>query len=422
MLPAPFSPRVSSFLPRCGFALCVALLAAVSPLWTGVLAPVWGQAAPDLQVILVGDTQDASIGAGCLVDLQNMESLLRDAPKGKTVNVAIFSQKHKNNFAQDLVAQHLLTMPLGKHTGVIFYFTGHGSYSTQSGHLMSIPPTVGQANDRFANEQIAKLLAARKVNFRQLIIISDSCAPNVDARKANRRGKGPNAKRSQKRQPYDLDVVQMLFYDAQCVVSINGCSEHQYAWGPANIGGIFTVGFLDALARHRKNNLPGDRAHGNGAGFLTWREFFPEVVASTENTYQSFLNQLRNDGAKAPHGPDDNPQTKQTPQVFVIKNFEPKRHPDLPPKYIFGAEMAKETGGGVRILKVLPGTPASKVFQPGDIVRKINKKSVRDIDDCEGIMDFLPDPMIAVTFFRNGQENTEQISLQVRSENERRKK
>jgi hypothetical protein len=385
-------------------------------------ATAGAQGAPDLQVILVADTQDKNIGPGCQTDLDNMTRLFNDPdsrPAGKTSAVKVFSAANQN-LGQDQIEQHLRTMPLASNTGVVFYFSGHGSYSAKAGHLMRVPPSPGAKNADFANGRVVAILLERKIPFRQLVILSDSCAPNIDERAPDRKDppKGPP-----RVMPRNLDssVMGMLFYDAQGFVNINGCSEHQYAYGPANTGGFFTAGFVDALDKHRGGKLPGDAPpNGNGDGFLTWREFFPMVVAATEGNYATFLTDLRNKGQSEPQGPLGQPQTKQTPQAYILVNLGPQK--DLQPKYRLGVGVVGKEGGGVEVKQVLPGSPAEKYFKVGDIIRSIDKKTVRDQFDFACLIDYPASPTVSIAYQRNGAPAEASVNLQEVPPDQRKQK
>src|SRR5262245_44713292 len=105
-------------LARWCAALCAVVWYAAGPSAWPLLAVARGQA-PDLQVILVADTDDLGIGPGCKTDLENMTRLFKDPearPAGKTVSIAAFSGLNKK-FGQDEVEQHLKSMPVGPNTG-----------------------------------------------------------------------------------------------------------------------------------------------------------------------------------------------------------------------------------------------------------------------------------------------------------------
>jgi hypothetical protein len=394
-------------------------LCAAAPPGCPLLAVARGQA-PDLQVLLVGDTEDPNIGPGCQKDLENMTRLFKDPesrPPGKTVSIAVFSAS-KQNFGQDQIEQHFKAMPVGPNTGVVFYFSGHGSYSSKVGHIMRVPPSAGAKRGDYPNQRVIDLALAQWKDFRQLVVVSDSCAPNID--EPPDRGGVPNI-RSRPARVFDPSVIGMLFFENRGIVNINGCSEHQYAYGPANTGGLFTVGFLDALTKHKAGQLPGDQApYGNGDGFLTWREFFPIVLESTENNYRAFIKEVKDNGDEVPKGPDNQPQLNQTPQAYHLLSLDPQK--ELAPRYRLGVGVVGKEGGGVLVKQVQPGSPAEKVFQEGDIILRIDKKTVRNQADFACLIDFAAQPKLTFTYLRSGSAANVDVTLQEVAPEQRKQK
>ena len=350
------------------------------------------QAAPDLHVLIIADVEDPGIGAGARVDLDRIEELFRKhVPGGKTREIRTFFGKA---FLQEEVINHLMNMPLGEQTGVVLYFSGHGDYTPKDGHRMAIP-TRSDEEGRLPNEQIFRLLQQRRQSMRLVAVITDSCAPNVGLppHRQTARSIG-SAVRAQN----VLKPVNELFYKAKGLVDINGCSEHQSAFGPAETGGFFTVGFVKALDDNSiqlVDDLDGD-------GVLTWNEFFGRAIRHTED---QFAAAVRRYGTLK--GPDGRAQHTQTPQAFLLPS-----HPPLG-RFRLGVYADSAPKGGVSIKGVTAGTPASSFLQKDDIIVAINGKTVRSVSDFTCIMDYLPRPEIQVRYVRNGKEMAANVTMQM---------
>lgn len=68
---------------------------------------------------------------------------------------------------------------------------------------------------------------------------------------------------------------------------------------------------------------------------------------------------------------------------------------------------------GVLITEVFPGSPASRAgLRPGDVIVKMNRRSIRDMDDVQRSMDYLePDEQMNVEIIREKQPEQLGVTL-----------
>ena len=83
----------------------------------------------------------------------------------------------------------------------------------------------------------------------------------------------------------------------------------------------------------------------------------------------------------------------------------------------FTSEMADSMGvksaGGAIVDETMPGTPAAEAgLKPGDVITKLNGKEVKDAADLTlRIGSFKPGDKVELTYMRNGEEKTAQVTL-----------
>ncbi len=81
------------------------------------------------------------------------------------------------------------------------------------------------------------------------------------------------------------------------------------------------------------------------------------------------------------------------------------------------SEMAESIGlksaGGAIVDEAMPGTPAAEAgLKPGDVITKLDGKAVKDASDLTvRIGSFKPNDKVELTYLRNGEEKTAQITL-----------
>ena len=75
--------------------------------------------------------------------------------------------------------------------------------------------------------------------------------------------------------------------------------------------------------------------------------------------------------------------------------------------------LSMKSAGGAIVDEAMPGTPAAEAgLKPGDVITKLNGKDVKDAADLTiRIGSFKPNDKVELTYLRNGEEKTAQITL-----------
>lgn len=372
--------------------------AAVCPGETPVVATLFlalaVAAGPDVQVVLVADTDDRKIGESCLADLQNLRALLAPPnwPRGTTVEAAEFVGTRNAPapaawaakalpFDGDRLRQHLNEMALAPNkTRVVIWYCGHGSFTAADGHRLTMRPAV-------ADEALIRVLQARAEGLPLVALIADSCATGV-----RERSDAPAPAPAGRAAANVAAKLDRLILQARGVVHVNSSAEGTQAFG-GDRGGYFTSALCDYL---------GD---AKVAPTASWRAALTVVGRQTNESFLKGVDWSRKNGFRTPA------QTSQEPQPYCL----PERDDAVDPPSPFGRlgvgfEKAPGTAAGVRVETVEPGTPAAGKLAAGDRVTAINGKRVRSYREVYAVLDFFaPDAAVRVAYTRDGAPHTAEI-------------
>jgi hypothetical protein len=199
--------------------------------------------AQKLHAVLVGDSQDASIGTGITENLKNMNDFLRDIEVGGHISVSKTEIKDAN-FNCKTIDQAVAQINAGPTDAVLFYYSGHGFRrdTTQTKfpefdcRRTSDPDRVELAG--IVNELIQ---STKKPKF--LLAVADTCNKQVSAPAA---AAPPAAAFVPDRQA----AFQRLFQDYSGTLMMSGAVPGEYSWymvSGAPLGGFFTNQLLRAI-------------------------------------------------------------------------------------------------------------------------------------------------------------------------------
>jgi len=197
-----------------------------------LVAPV-ALSASTLRVLLVGDTNDRSIGKSVVTDLVNFEKFVRDAAQksGMTLDLKILKGAEiKSKIITNAVNQ----VKADPDDAVIFYYSGHGFRTKQvttKWPLLYIPDAGTKGVDF---QWVVNTLDAKKPRF--ILAITDSCNSFIDtpARSVNTRA-----------MQQDQDAAwKKLFAEFSGRIYASGSIVGQYSFGQDATGGAFTSRFL----------------------------------------------------------------------------------------------------------------------------------------------------------------------------------
>jgi hypothetical protein len=233
--------------------------------------------AQNIHAVLVGDTQDASIGMGISENLKNMNSFLRAVELEGHINVSKTEIKD-NNFNCKAIIHAIDQLNVGPTDVVLFYYSGHGFRrdSTQT----TFPEFDCRRTSDPDRAELAgivnDLVQSKKPKL--LLAIADTCNKQTTASIAA----PPAAAFAPDRQA----AFQRLFQGYSGTLMMSGAVPGEYSWymdSGAPLGGFFTNQLLRAINGKILEEGPKVRWEDIAAD-ATKRIFIPGVA---EPTYQN---------------------------------------------------------------------------------------------------------------------------------------
>jgi Caspase domain len=197
-----------------------------------VVFPTFSLAAT-LHAILVGDTNDASIGTSVQVDQKKLQGLIKSISEytGMTLSPHYVSG-NQLNLAN--VRQAINSVSAGSNDVILFYWSGHGFNANNDD---SVFPTM---NIKGYTETLG--LSAVKDMLRQkgprlLLVIGDTC--NKPGGSSGREVEARNEK---------PENYKKLFLNHRGTIIASGSRKGQYSYGNPQSGGLYTRAFLSSLS------------------------------------------------------------------------------------------------------------------------------------------------------------------------------
>lgn len=209
---------------------------------TVLLAPL---SAASLRVLIVGDTNDRSIGKSVVTDVANFEAFARQVASRtgltldmKTIKGGDLKSKNITNAVNSLKAD--------KEDAVIFYYSGHGfrTQKVKTRWPLLYIPDAGQKGVDF--QWVIDTINAK--NPRMLLAISDSCNNFIDM---------PQAGINSRAMLEDSDEAwRKLFVEFSGRIYASGSTVGQMSFGQDAVGGAFTSRFLSIVRAEVKKADP----------------------------------------------------------------------------------------------------------------------------------------------------------------------
>jgi hypothetical protein len=195
-----------------------------------VVFPTFSMAAT-LHAIVVGDTNDSSIGTSVQVDMKKLQSLMGNISRhtGLTLNPRYISG---NQLSLANVNQAINGISAGSDDVIFFYWTGHGHNAGDS-----VLPTMNIKDwqETLGLSVVKATLEQKKP--RLLIIIGDTC------NKPTRTSREVETARTENPENY-----KELFLKYRGIIAVSSSKKGQFSYGNPQTGGLFTSVFLSSLS------------------------------------------------------------------------------------------------------------------------------------------------------------------------------
>lgn len=272
------------------------------------------QEADHVHFVIAADTTDPSADVlGLDLDRDSIKKVIADAMQacgyregsnGKYTITILDGAR----MSEKSVLDHFRKLKVGHNETLVFYYTGHGGFYPDKGHLLDMRNFYnlggGKQIRKYATVDRKELLAAMgRHDPRAIIVLTDCCAstkiPVFSATKIdqpdrqfkallNAGGKG--------------EVARDLFFRTRGVVNITAAMTGTPARGDRQKGGSHFTVALEKLLRESPRLFD-----DNKDGVVEWREFFPRLVTLTQ------LESLRMKTAKGQPYADFH-----TPEAFML--------------------------------------------------------------------------------------------------------
>jgi len=244
-----------------------------------------------VNVLLIGLTDDASIGAGIKANLESIAGLLEDIPKENRGKLKIITGAE---CTAKVILEQVQALTVAPDEALFCYYAGHGAYNpkaadagdTSKGHFFQIP-----GGDLTRMKLMTEL---RGKGGRLTVLITDTC--NVPAI-PHEFQMAPMA-----RETPEPPIVGLLLRCAG-VVDISGASRNQFGWYLGK-GGIFTIAFTTSVA----------------GGASTWSGLLSQAREMTHVYYRELKEAVRKEpnSVSADIRKSLEGQKDQSPQAFQL--------------------------------------------------------------------------------------------------------
>lgn len=195
-----------------------------------VIFPTFATAAT-LHAIIVGDTNDVSIGTSVQVDIKKLQSLMENVSKHTRLTL---SSRYisGNQLSLANVNQAINSVSASPDDVIFFYWTGHGHNAGDS-----VLPTMNikQWQETLGLSVVKNTLEQKRP--RLLIVIGDTC------NKPTRTSREEETPRNENPENY-----KELFLNYRGIIAVSSSKKGQFSYGNPQSGGIYTNAFLASLS------------------------------------------------------------------------------------------------------------------------------------------------------------------------------
>jgi hypothetical protein len=357
--------------------MCRVGLVALALFWIG--AATTRAAARELKTLhalIVLDSNDEKVGASAARDGESMVELLtRGIPRDRLRLTVL----HANNATPENVRNYYRRRNAGPEDALLFYFAGHGAtdmVQRRSQHFIAL-----QGGRLYRSEVRAEMWARRPG---RLVLITDCCSNRLGGTPPP-----PTLGSGEPTGPTEIHpALRCLFFTPGAPIDITA-STYDSSWGDNVDGGVFTRTFRDCFLNGMVwRNTDLTALGGRDANHLTWSEFFPVLQDAAEKTFAEFKR--------------GKPKiTQETQKPFRFR--------------LLGVSVEDNGGDGVRILSVVPASPAATgetALERGDVLLAVDGKRLSSTQDfLRGIAEADATVILHVRDVRTGRVLSTKVSL-----------
>jgi Caspase domain len=231
---------------------------------------------PDLKklhALLVIDST-SNLKNSVVHDLRNIESILQCYIPERMCEITVLEGK---DVTRQAILDYYRQVRTGPDETLLFYYAGHGKLDGKNRHSFQLQE--GDV-DPIRRDEVLQAMKAKKPGL--AVLLSDCCS--VRTRVATKL-KGAERFIDDVR-PHP--VLNSLLFQHRGVVDITAAQDGTGSWGDDVRGGIFTQSFC-GLLREQLQTYDTKKAR-----FISWREFYIQLLRKTEETFDRWCEQMRN--------------------------------------------------------------------------------------------------------------------------------
>ncbi|MFO0878659.1 MAG: caspase family protein [Gemmataceae bacterium] len=242
-----------------------------------------------LHVLLVVDTGAKDLAFSLKIDRERMEQFLeRTIPVDRYTLHVLEGQKAN---ARSILS-HYRNLRVNKEDGLLFYYAGHGAREEKTGRPFF---DLKQGGPLF-RQDVVRAMEAKGTDL--VLLVTDCCSTPQKLRDFTMpREAYPRAKTLH-------PTVRNLIFQARGTIDVTAATDNT-SWSDNQMGGVFTRS-LCRMLRQPITLLDGDKD-----GFLTWREFYPQLRDETQSLFGEWRKEMIGRGERIE-------DRKQVPHAFHL--------------------------------------------------------------------------------------------------------
>jgi hypothetical protein len=243
-----------------------------------------------LHVLMVFDTLDEILADSLQIDESRMREFLTSNIPPNRHSLTVLKGEQ---VSRERILNHYRQAKPKATDGLLFFYGGHGATDPTKKHHFQLA-----CKQDLLRSDVRKAMEAKKTAL--VVLLSDCCSTPQKFAKV-----GP---RKIERVPGGMQMhptVRCLLFQARGTVDVTAATNAP-SWSDNLEGGLFTRTLCKMMTRSIESL---DR---NRDGFVSWREFFPQLQGDTEKTFTTWSADMRARGAKI------DARSSQRPSSFAL--------------------------------------------------------------------------------------------------------